>query len=294
MKNYFRTDLACEASDDLAHIEGTEYSRDERKLCTVERLTIKTDEAAKRIGRAVGTYVTLSTTRLWLLDDTEISELSKSLARELLGLTLHAGGVKALTRDFSVLIVGLGNASITPDAIGPGSVERITATRHIKSFDAEIFDQLGFCEISTLTPGVLGKTGIESSETVRAAVETVKPDAVIIIDALAAGSIERLATTVQLSDTGINPGAGIGNLRSELSASTLNVPVISIGVPTVVDSSTMIYDALIKSGLEEIPKAMHEYLEFGVGYYVTPKETDLITEKVSSLISEAISSALVI
>ena len=294
MKNYFRTDLACEASDDLSHIEGTEYSRDEGRLCSVERLRIKTEEASQRLGRATGSYVTLSTSEIWLLDESEISELSRSLAIELLGMLLNSCGVKSLTRDFSVLAVGLGNSSITADAVGPQAVGQITATRHIKAYDHEIFDQLGFCEVSALIPGVLGKTGIESAETVKAAVETVKPDAVIIIDALAAGAIERLARTVQLSDTGINPGAGIGNLRSELSYATLAVPVISIGVPTVVDSSTMVYDALLRSGFSEIPAAMSEYLERGVGYYVTPKDTDLITEKVSRLISEAISLALVI
>ena len=294
MKNYFRTDLACETSEDLRHIEGTEYSHDKGKLCSIERLKIKTDEAAKRLGRAIGNYVTLSTPEIWILDEDEINEISHFLARELLGLLLNSCGVKSLTRDFSVLGVGLGNSSITPDAVGPQAVEHITVTRHIKAYDREIFDQLGFCEVSALTPGVLGKTGIESAETVKAAVETVKPDAVIIIDALAAGSIDRLARTVQLSDTGINPGAGIGNLRSELSAATLHVPVISIGVPTVVDSSTMVYDALLRSGFDEIPESMAEYLERGVGYYVTPKDTDLITEKVSRLISEAVSLALVI
>ena len=294
MKNFFRTDLACESSNDLKHIEGTEYSFDEGRLYNIERLKIKTDKASERLGRSMGCYVTLSTPEIWPLDDDQISELSRPLAKELLGLLLHSCGVKSLTRDFSVLVVGLGNSSITADAIGPRSVEQITATRHVKAFSPEIFDHLGFCEVSALIPGVLGKTGIESAEIVLAAVKTVKPDAVIIIDALAAGSIERLARTVQLSDTGINPGAGIGNLRSELSFSTLNVPVISIGVPTVVDSSTMVYDALMRSGFNEIPESMSEYLERGAGYYVTPKETDLITEKVSKLISEAISLALVI
>ena len=294
MKKYLRTDLACEATNDLRHIDGTEYSTSSGKLYTVERLKIITKEAEDRLGKCIGTYVTLSTSMIWLLDDSEIEELSEVLSRELLSLMLRSCGVKALTGDFSVLVVGLGNSSITPDAIGPQSVEGITATRHIKSYDADIFDQMGFCEISTLTPGVLGKTGIESAETVKATVESVRPDAVIIIDALAAGSVERLARTVQLSDTGINPGAGIGNLRSGLTKKTLGVPVISIGVPTVVDSSAMVCEALIKSGLGEIPEPIAEYLEKGVGYYVTPKETDLITEKVARLLSRAISSALVI
>lgn len=294
MKKYFRSDLACEASCALEEIEGTEHSQRKERLCTVEGLLIRSEEAARMLGRAMGTYVTLFTDPLWLLDDSEISELSVSLARELRSMLLHSCGVKSITRDFSLLVIGLGNASITADAIGPLTADRIVATRHIKELEPELFEGIHTCCISALVPGVLGKTGIESAETVKAAVEIIKPDALIVIDALAAGSIDRLATTVQLSNTGINPGAGIGNLRSELSHATLGVPIISIGVPTVVDSSTLIYDALIRSGMENISKEMTEYLERSEGYYVTPKDTDAISEKVARLISEAISDALLI
>ena len=292
MRKYYRTDLACEASSNFCEIEGTVLSKKKERLCTVESLEIQTDEAAKRLNHVMGNYITLSTGAIWLFEDSEISELAGSLAKELKSMLLHSCGIKSITRDFSVLVVGLGNASITADAIGPWSVDSLTVTRHIKAFAPEIFEQMNTCNISALVPGVLGKTGIESSETVKAAIETVKPDVLIVIDALAAGSIERLATTVQLSNTGITPGAGIGNLRSELSFSTLNTPVISIGVPTVVDSSTMVYDVLTRSGIVDIPKEIIEYLERGIGYYVTPKETDVISQKVSRLISEAISSAL--
>ena len=294
MRKYYRTDLACEASARLHEIKGTEHSQRIERICTVEKLQIKTDEASKELGRAKGTYVTLSTSPIWLLDDKELSSLAGSLSGELRTMLLHSCGVKSITRDFSVLVVGLGNASITADAIGPLTVDNITATRHIKSFAPEIFEEMDTCSVSALVPGVLGKTGIESAETVKSAVGSVKPDALIVIDALAAGSVERLATTVQLSDTGINPGAGIGNLRSELSFNTLKVPVISIGVPTVVDSSTMVYDALVRSGISSIPNEMIRYLDHSSGYYVTPKETDVISEKVSRLISEAISAALII
>jgi len=294
MKKYFRTDLACEASSSLKEIYGTKHSQRKERLCTVECLQVKTDAAARDLERAVGTYITIATDPIWLLDDDEISEISQTLSHELKRMLLNSCGVKNITRDFSVLVIGLGNSSITADAIGPGAVNNITVTRHIKALAPEIFEQMGICDISALIPGVLGKTGIESSETVKSAVNTVKPDALIVIDALAAGSIERLATTVQISDTGINPGAGIGNLRSELSYATLSVPVISIGVPTVVDSSTMVYDALTRAGIEDIPREMIEYLDRGKEYYVTLKETDTITEKVSRLISEGISLALVI
>ena len=294
MKKYFRTDLACEAADDLKHIEGTEYSLSELGICTVDRLKILTREAAERLERALGSYVTLSTREIWKLDEEEISELAEVLKAELLSMITYICKIDKLSSDFSILVAGLGNVSITADAIGPETVERLTVTRHIKAFDTDLFADLGFCEVSAIIPGVLGKTGIESADVIRSAAEKVKPDVIIIIDALAAGAVERLATTIQLSDTGINPGAGIGNFRSELSRSTLGVPVISLGVPTVVDSSSLIYDAFMRAGIEQIPESMRELLENGVGYYVTPKETDMITEKVASLLSQAITEAMVI
>ena len=292
VEKYFRTDLACEVSRRLGKIEGTEYSEDEKYFCRIERLKIKTESASKKLGRPIGSYVTVFTQKLWILYDDELSAIAEIIAKELRPLILSSTSTECLTEDLSVLVVGLGNSSITADAIGPEALARLTATRHVKIYDEEIFKDLGLCEISAIAPGVLGKTGIETLEMIKAAVNEVRPNIVIAIDALAAGDIERLATTIQISSTGINPGAGIGNLRSGLNEDTLGVPVISIGVPTVADSSTIIYDAFSKAEISELPTSIQRHLDNCSKYYVTPKESDLITEKASIIISRAITDAL--
>lgn len=294
MQKYFRTDLAYESANRLGEIEGTEHSSKDDCFCRIERLSILTDEASEKLSRPIGKYTTIFTPKLWQLWDAEVESISESLARELLSLILSSCKIKKISQSFSVLAVGLGNSSITADAIGPDTIDRLTVTRHIKAYNKEIFDDIGYCEISAIVPGVLGKTGIESFEIIKSAANEVNPNLIIAIDALAAADVERLASTVQLSDTGINPGAGIGNLRAEISKKTLGVPVISLGIPTVADSSTIILDAFSKANIEEIPDSMHKHLESGVGYYVTPKESDLITEKAAILLSRAISDALVI
>ena len=294
MEKYFRSDLACEVSRRLGTIDGTEHSEEEKYFCRIERLRIKTESASKKLGRPVGSYVTVFTQKLWLLYDDELSSVADIISRELRALILSTLPRDSITEDASVLVVGLGNSSITADAIGPEALARLTATRHVKIYDEELFKDLGLCEISAIAPGVLGKTGIESLEMIKAAVNEVRPDVVIAIDALAAGDVERLATTIQLSNTGINPGAGIGNLRSELSEDTLGVPVISIGIPTVADSSTIIYDAFSKAQINELPSPILRHLESCSRYYVTPKESDLITEKSAIIISRAITDALTV
>ncbi len=293
MKRYFRTDLACETADELRHIEGTKYEKFELDASNMEKLEIITPEASKRLGRQIGAYITFFTERIWLFPDESISLLACEIAAELRNMIRRVCN-KEISRDTSVLVVGLGNSYITADALGPDALNGITVTRHIKLTNSGLYDSIGLCNISALAPGVLGKTGMESAELVLSAVRQISPDAVIVIDALAAGSIERLATTVQLSDTGIDPGAGIGNHRQSLSKATLGVPVISIGIPTVVDSSTLIYDAFQKARIHEVPQSLREHLENSRGYYVTPKESDMINERASLLISSAINTALVI
>lgn len=293
MKNYRRSDLACEAADDLSAIEGTDYEKEISGIFTRETIKINTDEAAKRLGKKLGTYVTFTSSDIWSLDDGELEELSLAISRQLADMLSRAIGVIKPTA--SVLTVGLGNTLITADAIGPKTVEGIEVTRHIKKLDPSLFELLGSCEISAIIPGVMGRTGIESAEIVRSACLDVRPDAVIVVDALAAGSVDRLARTVQLSDTGISPGAGMGNFRAELSMQTLGCPVIAIGVPTVVDSSAVVYDALCRAGISEsIPSELIAHLDNSERYYVTPKESDLMTEKVSRLLALSISKALVI
>ena len=173
-------------------------------------------------------------------------------------------------------------------------MDLLTVTRHLKELDQSLFDDLGMCCLSALAPGVLGKTGIESSELIRSAVERISPNAIIVIDALAACTVERLATTIQLSDTGIDPGAGIGNLRTKISKESLGIPVIAIGIPTVVDSSTLISDALLRANISELDGETLDRLENSRSFYVTPKETDLITECSAKLIADAVNKAMVI
>lgn len=293
MKNYRRSDLACEALDGPESFEWVEsYSRNEGEL-EISTIQIRSEAAAKRIGKKIGTYVTVTTPEIWKTEDNRLCEYAITVGNEIRSLIVNATGIKELDQKISVLLVGLGNELITADAIGPQTLSRIEVTRHIKMLNPSLFALLGFCQISAITPGVLGRTGIESADIVRAACREINPDVIIVIDALAAGAIERLACTVQISDSGINPGAGIGNIRSELSREALGKPVIALGVPTVVDTSAVVYDALCRSGIDDnIPDALKTHLDNAERFYVTPKESDLITEKIAVLLSEAISVAL--
>lgn len=293
MKNYRRSDLACEALDGPESFEGVEsYSRNEGEL-EISTIQIRSEAAAKRIGKKIGTYVTVVTPEIWKTEDEKLCEYALTVGNEIRSMIFLTTGMKELSQSTSVLLVGLGNELITADAIGPQTLSRIEVTRHIKILDPSLFSILGFCQISAITPGVLGRTGIESADIVRAACREINPDVIIVIDALAAGAIERLACTVQISDSGINPGAGIGNIRSELSREALGKPVIALGVPTVVDTSAVVYDALCRSGIDDnIPDALKTHLDNAERFYVTPKESDLITEKIAVLLSEAISVAL--
>jgi spore protease len=192
-----------------------------------------------------------------------------------------------------VLVVGLGNREITSDAIGPKTADKLTVTRHIKYADEDVWNELDMCEVSALSPGVLGQTGIETVELVRGAVENVRPQLVLAVDALAARSSSRLAATVQLCDSGIAPGSGVGNERGAICLETVGAPVVALGVPTVVDSSTLVYDALAQAGIEQVDERLREILENGRRFYVSPKEADVIAERTAAIIAHAINRALV-
>ncbi len=294
MKKYCRTDLACEAATDLHHINGTKYSIEDRDICIIERLDIISEEAEEKLNKKAGRYVTFSTPKLQYLDEEEIEQLSVFIGEEILSAMLHATKQKDLSSDFSVLVIGLGNVKITADAIGPETVDRITVTRHIKDYDLNLFNHLKMCTVSALSPNVLGKTGIESAELIISAVERVSPDAVLVIDALAAKSVERLARTIQISDTGITPGAGIGNSRSEISQKSLGIPVIAIGIPTVVDSAVLAFDLISEAGIFSLPQNIADRLDSIDNFFVTLKETDVIIEKSSILLAKALTRAFVI
>ena len=282
-----RTDLAVESFPGGKGLpREAEYSAENTGSFTIERMKLS-KESGKAFGKPAGNYTTICFGKISELSDMEFSSLGGLISSELAVYTKRATG-KSPGKELGVLVAGLGNSGMTPDAVGPGTVARLNATSHLKKADPELFGRLGCSRLSAVAPGVLGQTGIETSELVRGAVESVHPDVVIAIDALAAGSCGRLFSTVQLSDSGIFPGSGIGNRRSELSLSSLGVPVIALGVPTVVDSSTLVLDALERAGFHDIPESLTSVLESGKSYFVAPKECDMLIKSLCRLFASAI------
>ena len=285
---YAHSDLAVENVSG-----GADMSEERRGGCLISRLAIRTKQDKQKYGREGGQYVTLSCGKIWEMEDDRVDQVSEVLSFELRRMTRDICH-RPIDRDFGVLIVGLGNDEITADAIGPQTVKRVEVTRHIRTYLPQAYGQLGVCAISAMSPGVLGQTGIETVELVRGAVENAEPDVVIAVDALASRSVERLAATIQLSDTGIDPGSGIGNNRKAICKDTVGVPVLAVGVPTVVDSATLVYDALERAGIERIGQELREVLEGGREFFVSPKQSDVITKKVSALLARAIGKAFTV
>lgn len=289
MEDYSRSDLACEAgTGQFGNMAGVHYREEHHEVCRIERMELLTDESAAQLGKARGTYITLHCRQIWCLAGEERDAVAAHLAREIRRLCLPSEGI---SERFGVLVAGLGNAEITADAIGPRTVHSLTVTRHLHEYDRRIFRMLGRCQLSALAPGVLGQTGMEAADLIRGAVDAVHPDVVLAIDALAARSTERLASTFQLSDTGISPGSGIGNRRRAIDRASIGVPVISLGIPTVVDSATLIGDALRKAGIEDMDDRLRAVLENRRQFFVSPKESDLITAQTAILLTSAIEEA---
>lgn len=261
-----RTDLAVERRLNLKQ----EFNTEKIKLGRVEidRMTVEKEESD---GLQKGGYVTISFDK-FTPDDLR-GEVHSAIKTELLAL---------LEKRDNVLVVGLGNRDITPDAIGPKVIEGIVATRHIKKSVAESVGLRGLHSVSAIATGVLGQTGIEAAEQILATVQKTKPSAVIVVDALAARDISRLGCTVQLTNCGIRPGSGVGNSRAEISQKTLGVPTVALGVPTVVDAATF---------AEDIVK--REYLDpRGCSLMVTPRDIDSMINYSAKVISHAINCAL--
>lgn len=295
MKEQIYSDLALESNytPKVSPPSSPEYSEDisgNIKLC---RLDISNDELSKKYGRQKGRYVSAVCEKIWLYSAAEIDFAAEVIGSEIRKMLSDATS-KKIDKNFSVLVAGLGNSEITADAIGPLTVAKLTVTRHIREVSEEIFHTLGLCNISSIAPGVLSQTGIETLELVRGAVRNTSPDAVIAVDALAARSCERLGRTVQISDSGISPGSGIGNLRKAINKENLGVPVIALGVPTVVDSATLVYDAIERSGIHDGEGRLKEVLDNERGFFVSPKESDLISEQVSLLLSRALDVAFAV
>ena len=289
MEDYSRSDLACEAgTGNFRSLAGADYREERYEGCRIERLHIREESCARALGKARGRYITLHCSPRWNLGGDARAAVIAALARELRRLCLPQG---EMSERFGVLVVGLGNAEITADAVGPQTVHRLTVTRHLHEYDRKIFRMLGRCQLSAIAPGVLGQTGLEAVDLIRGAVAAARPDVVLAIDALAARSTERLAATVQLSDTGISPGSGIGNRRRAIDRDSVGAPVMSLGIPTVVDSATLVYDALRRAGIEEIDNKLRGVLENGRRFFVSPKESDTITVQTASLLADAIEEA---
>ncbi len=281
MEDFARSDLACEQKD-IANATSSEEQVRQVGFVTVRSVTAEPKNAGS------GRYITLECGNLAKTEEDE-ELLCRVIAGELAGLAKRLTGKGA--GDLSVFVAGLGNASLTADAIGPETVARLTVTRHLREYEPHLYQDLACSAISALAPGVLGQTGIETLEILRGTVRAVKPDLVIVIDALAARSCSRLASTIQISDTGITPGSGVGNHRMGIDRETLGVPVIALGVPTVVDSATLVWDALQEAGIGEISDSLRKVLEQGRSFFVSPKESDRLTRRVAEILSRSIGLA---
>ncbi|NLG82798.1 MAG: GPR endopeptidase [Bacilli bacterium] len=241
-ENLIRTDLiiesieASKASGKDPKLTVNEYTEDEMKI--TEAIVRKDQEEA--FGKKAGTYITIDTTAIVENDHEALLKIQKQIAKQISKLMEK----HQITDDMLALVVGLGNVNVTPDALGPCVVEEIFVTKHIFDLHPEEIDDNGFRPVCALSPGVMGNTGLETAEIIKAIIKDVKPQFVIVVDALASRALNRVNKTIQISDAGISPGSGVGNKRKELSKDTLGIPVISIGVPTVVDAVTITSDVL--------------------------------------------------
>ncbi|SKA94818.1 spore protease [Caloramator quimbayensis] len=307
-----RTDLAVEAREiykksNKREVPGVkvdvEEEKDSIKITTVE---IENEVGAKIIGKPVGTYITMEVPKIRHYDADFHDELSKSLAKQLCKIV-------QLKENQTALIVGLGNWNVTPDSLGPKVVSKLMITRHLKQYMPDQIEE-GIYSVCAISPGVLGITGIETAEIIQGIIEKIKPDVLIAIDALSSRKMERVISTIQLGNTGISPGSGVGNKRMELTQNSLGIPVIAIGVPTVVDAATMsndtidlmidtlieqskdnkeFYNMLKKVNKEEKYGMIREILNPYIGdLMVTPKEIDSLIEDMSKIIANGINICL--
>lgn len=309
-----RTDLAMEAREIVREqtkqeIPGVEVDVDRSKNMVITRVKITTREAEKTMGKPRGNYITLEVPKLRERDKLLQEEVSKNFAEEIQKITR----LKEKQKESTILIVGLGNWNVTPDALGPRVVQNLLITRHLIRLVPEQIDK-GVRPVCALAPGVLGITGIETGEIIRGVVERVKPEIIIAIDSLASRKMERVSTTIQIADTGIHPGSGVNNNRMAITEETLGVPVVAVGVPTVVDAATMANDTIdmvIDTFVKQAPKNSEFYkmlqgmdknekyqliseviYPYVGNLMVTPKEIDTLIEDMSRLIAGGLNVAL--
>lgn len=278
----FRTDLAVEAIENHKTAAALPHVRQSNRMLegfAVHEVRILSEDAAREIGKPQGRYLTLELDALIRREEDAFPRACKALStllRELL----------PRPNDGPVLIAGLGNRMITPDAIGPQTTDHVIATRHLVAQSPAIFAD--WRPVSALAPGVLGQTGVETGEVICGVLDRVRPAAVIAVDALAAGRLSRLLRTVQLADTGITPGAGVGNARAALNKETLGVPVIAVGVPTVVDGATLAHE--ISSQLGQ--PACEALDDLSQPVMITTRDIDREVADISRMIGYAVNMAL--
>lgn len=308
----FRTDLASERrdifkkannlEDEIDGIEAEEIQENEKIRITKVKVT--NQNGAEAIGKPIGNYITIDIKKLKVATNDDIQKASDVLSRELKKLIdEHSVAID------EVLVVGLGNEYVTPDSLGPKVIADIDVTRHILKYMPEVLDP-NTRPVSAISPGVLGTTGIETLEILKGIVDNTKPKLLIIIDALASKSIERISSTIQLADTGITPGAGVGNTRKEISKETLGIPVIAIGIPTVVEAATIAADSIdlfieklqneaksndylnqIKEG-DKYSQIKEALIPGDYNFIVTPKEIDELIENMKDVVARGINMSL--
>lgn len=307
-----RTDLALESREmyrrnieEKSEVPGIEVEEDNRDGAIITRVHIVSEEGERALGKPKGSYITIEIPGLHNGDPQQYLSACELLGGEITRLT-------EIPKDGSVLVVGLGNRNITADALGPKTVEKLMITRHLLEHIPDQIDE-SIKPVCALAPGVLGITGIETGEIVRGVVDRVGPKLVIAVDALAARRIDRINTTIQIADTGINPGSGVGNSRQALSRETLGIPVIAIGVPTVVDAVTMandtvdmVIDAVREQAGEETAifkmlsqmdeKDKYQLISSVLTPYlgeltVTTKQVDSVMEKMSKVLANGLNMA---
>lgn len=309
-KYSIRTDLALEQKErfesDNVEVPGVilEESFDEEKEIRTTIVKIETENGAKTMGKPVGTYITMEAPNMTVPDEDYHAEISGELLKHMKQFA------RLEKKDYSVLVVGLGNRKVTPDALGPYVVDNLNITRHIvKEYGKYAMGEDQARLVSAIVPGVMGQTGMETVEILKGVVNETKPDLMIVIDALAARSSRRLNSTIQIADTGINPGSGVGNHRNAITEETVGVPVIAIGVPTVVDAATIVNDTMenligaletsetlkgvgvVLQGYnaaekyELIKELISPHLN---GLFVTPKDIDETVKRISYTISESL------
>lgn len=281
-----RTDLAMEAreiwaenAEEQTELQGVEAADKVVDGFAVTTVRILDANGAKKLCKPIGNYVTIEL-------EPQARREPEALERGAAALREELAAMLQLKEGDSVLVVGLGNAQITADAIGPVTAKNTLATRHLVEQTEEF---RSFRPVSVLETGVLGLTGIESAEIIKAVVERVRPDRVIAVDALASRKLSRVCRTVQLADTGIVPGSGVGNGRAAINRETLGVPVVAVGVPTVVDAGTLAADLLEQAGGQAQPE---DFSRFGGGMVVTPKDIDARVADISRLLGFGINLAL--